>query len=163
MNDKESTKIVIDGELLIKGEVFIGKQCHFEISSGSQLILEDGVNFTGLSTIVCDDKIHFEENCLVSWNTLFMDSDAHTVTDSIGNVNYNKPINIGKNVWIGANCTVLKGTIISDGIVVATDSLVLGKYLSNNSIIGGNVAKLIKSNIDWNINKPKNSIHGVFK
>ena len=36
------------------------------------------------------------------------------------------PISIGKNVWIGANCTILPGTNIEDNIKIAAGSVVKG-------------------------------------
>ena len=53
-------------------------------------------------------------------------------------------IKIGDNVWIGWNCTVLKGVQIGENSVVAAGSVVLrGKY-PNNSLIAGNPAKVVK-------------------
>ena len=53
-------------------------------------------------------------------------------------------IKIGDNVWIGWNCTVLKGVQIGKNSVVAAGSVVLrGKY-PNNSLIAGNPAKVVK-------------------
>lgn len=53
------------------------------------------------------------------------------------------PIHIGKNVWIGANATVLHGVTIGDGAVVAAGA-VATKDVEPNTIVGGVPAKLIK-------------------
>jgi galactoside O-acetyltransferase len=37
---------------------------------------------------------------------------------------YNKPIHIGKNCWLGANVTVLPGVSIGEGSVIGANSLV---------------------------------------
>lgn len=41
------------------------------------------------------------------------------------------PVKIGNNVWIGANCIILRGTEIGDNCVVAAGSVIKGKYGSN--------------------------------
>lgn len=53
------------------------------------------------------------------------------------------PIHIGKNVWIGANATVLAGVRIGDGAVVVAGAVVT-KDVEPNTIVGGVPAKIIK-------------------
>ena len=55
-----------------------------------------------------------------------------------------KGIIIGKDCWIGAKVTILDGTVISDGCIVAAGAVVRG-YIPPYSIIGGIPAKVIKS------------------
>lgn len=56
---------------------------------------------------------------------------------------YPAPIVIGKNVWIGANSTVLAGVTIGDNAVVAAGAVVT-KDVAANTIVGGIPAKMIK-------------------
>ncbi len=46
------------------------------------------------------------------------------------------PISIGKDCWIAANCTILKGAKISDGAVIGAKSLVKGTVESNSISVG---------------------------
>jgi len=57
-----------------------------------------------------------------------------------------KGIVIGKNCWIGAKVTILDGTHIGDGCIVAAGAVVTGSFPSN-SIIGGVPAKIIKQRV----------------
>jgi len=50
---------------------------------------------------------------------------------------------IGNNVFIGAQCTVLPGTIIKDNVVVASNSVVKG-LLESDTVYGGSPARQIK-------------------
>lgn len=54
-----------------------------------------------------------------------------------------KGIIVGKNCWIGAKVTILDGTRIGDGCIVAAGAVVTGVF-PNNVIIGGIPAKIIK-------------------
>ena len=56
------------------------------------------------------------------------------------------PVKIGKNVWIGSDCTILPGVTIGDGAIIGAGSVVT-KSIPKNSIAVGNPAKVIK-NID---------------
>ena len=55
-----------------------------------------------------------------------------------------KGIKIGKNCWIGSKVTILDGVSIGNGSIIAAGSVVT-KSFSENSIIGGVPAKLLKS------------------
>ncbi len=50
---------------------------------------------------------------------------------------------IGSDVWIGANSVITSGVTINDGAVVAAGSVVT-KDVSENTIVGGVPAKIIK-------------------
>lgn len=52
-------------------------------------------------------------------------------------------INIGNDVWIGYNATIMAGVRIGDGAVIATNSTII-KDVEPYSIVGGNPAKEIK-------------------
>ena len=54
-----------------------------------------------------------------------------------------KPVKIGKNVWIGADCTILPGVIIGENSIIGAGSVVT-KNIPNNVIVAGNPAKLIR-------------------
>ena len=50
---------------------------------------------------------------------------------------------IGNNCWIGAKATILDGTKIGDGCIIAAGAVVKGEF-PDNVIIGGVPAKIIK-------------------
>ena len=52
-------------------------------------------------------------------------------------------VKIGNNCWIGAKATILDGTEIGDGCIVAAGAVVKGKF-PDDVIIGGVPAKIIK-------------------
>ncbi len=57
-----------------------------------------------------------------------------------------KGVTIGRDCWIGAKATILDGTVIGDGCIVAAGAVVRG-VIPPNSIIGGVPAKIIKHRV----------------
>lgn len=57
-----------------------------------------------------------------------------------------KGIKIGDDCWIGAKVTILDGTVLGNGCVVAAGAVVRG-IIPPYSIIGGVPAKIIKSRL----------------
>lgn len=55
-----------------------------------------------------------------------------------------RPVNIGKNVWIGSNSTILSGVTIGDNAVIGAGSVVT-KDIPENMIAVGNPARVIRN------------------
>jgi acetyltransferase-like isoleucine patch superfamily enzyme len=159
MDKKAETVIYNAGMLVVRGNtIFIGSGSAIEIEEGATLTLRDGFNITGRATIICRDEIEFGSDTLISWDTLFMDSDAHMLRELNGASNFDNPIRIGNHVWIGSKCTVLPGTRIADHMVVGCNSLAKGVYDQSECVIGGIPAKIIKKDVKWDISKPGKEI-----
>lgn len=75
---------------------------------------------------------------------------------------YNMPVHIGKNCWIGAGAIILPGVTIGDQVVVGAGSVVT-KDLSSNVVAVGNPCRVVREvnehdriyyfknrKIDWN-------------
>lgn len=87
-------------------------------------------------------------NDVIIGNYVSMHSENHNYKDlcvpiRLQGVNH-KGIKIGNNCWIGAKVTILDGTEIGDGCVIAAGAVVTGKFPSN-VVIGGIPAHIIKN------------------
>lgn len=137
-------------------------ECHGDIHVGHGALicvnetgyLKTGFNFaiSGTTRIICSDRISIGDNVQFSWDTLVMDSDAHTILDINGNpIRNHREIKIGNNVWIAANNIMLKGTEIGDNCVVGINSLLNRKYEEDNVVLAGNPARIIKNISGWHL------------
>lgn len=78
---------------------------------------------------------------LCSRNVTIFDSDFHKIVDADGNqLNTPRDIEIGDHVWIGVNTTLLRGSRIGDGAVIAAGSVVGGK-IKPGTMASGNPAR----------------------
>ena len=56
---------------------------------------------------------------------------------------YNMPVHIGRNCWIGANAVILPGITIGDNVVVGAGSVVT-KDLPDNVVAVGNPCRILR-------------------
>lgn len=108
--------------------------------------------------VVSYENVEIGEECQIASSTMISDTDFHPVdpvlrSKQVKGENFpfssvgKKAIKIGNNVWIGWNCTILKGVVIGNDCIVAAGSVVLAGNYPNGSLIAGNPAKVIKSYI----------------
>lgn len=85
------------------------------------------------------------ENTLIAAQCYLIDMDHGMSRDELirNQSNTVSPIKIGKDVWIAANVTILKGSNVGDGAIIGAKGLVKGSILSN-AIAVGNPAKILK-------------------
>lgn len=110
-----------------------GKNTHF----GKDVFLNSGCRFQDQGGITIGDGALIGHNVVLA--TLNHDSNPENRADMIP-----APIVIGKNVWIGANATVLPGVTVGDGAIIAAGAVVR-KDVPTNTVVGGVPAKIIKT------------------
>lgn len=145
------TILKIDGTAEFKGRAKIGLGTKFIIEKEGYFSTGERFSIIGDTIISCVKKITIGDNARISWQNIIMDSDHHPVLDINGNI-INNPteIIIGNNVWIGARCFILKNTIIDDGCIIAANTTVTKNFSGiKHSVIGGNSAKVLKTDIRW--------------
>jgi acetyltransferase-like isoleucine patch superfamily enzyme len=110
--------------------------CGKNISVGKNVFINSGCRFQDQGGITIGDGALIGHNVVLA--TLNHDIDPRKRSTM-----HPAPIVIGKNVWIGANATVVPGVIIGDGAVIAAGAVVT-KDVPANVIVGGVPAKIIK-------------------
>jgi hypothetical protein len=95
------------------------------------------------SQLVCNIGIEIGENTLIGAGCLICDSDMHEIPLGSGKPIAMAPIKIGKRVFIGARCIILKGVTIGDDAVIGAGSVVI-KDVPPACIAAGNPAVIVK-------------------
>lgn len=129
-------------------------RCKFVTGYEGNIVVGDNTMFNGVC-IVSYKKITIGNNCQIASSTMIADTDFHPVDPKYRLLQVkgeffphatvkNEDIRIGDNVWIGWNCTVLKGVEIGDNSIVAAGSVVVSGIYPSNCLIAGNPAKVVK-------------------
>lgn len=95
-------------------------------------------------TLVDDAEIYIGDNCMFGPNVTIT-SAGHPVEPELRRKGYqfNVPVTIGNNVWIGAGAVVLPGVRIGDNSVIGAGSVVT-KDIPANVVAVGNPCRILR-------------------
>ena len=109
--------------------------CGRNITIGKHVFINSGCRFQDQGGITIDDGALIGHNAvLATLNHGLAPEERHDL--------FPAPIHIGKNVWLGANVTVLGGVTIGDNAVVAAGALVT-KDVAPNTVVAGVPARIL--------------------
>lgn len=120
------TQIIVDGELILGCNFYCNADCI--INAGK--------------------KVEFGNDALLGWNVTVIDGDGHAMLHSEQEMPRYEEIFIGNHVWLAANSSVLKGSLIGNDTVVAYGGIVSKRIEQPNVIIGGQ-NKVLRTNSNW--------------
>ncbi len=121
------------------GKLSIGKNVHIGI--GSVLTARNNIQIGDYALIAAYVTIRDQDH----------DFDRDSITLDNGFVT--SPIDIGKNVWIGAKATITKGVKIGDNAVIGANSVVT-KDIAANAVAAGIPAKVLRMQTKVRTDKP---------
>lgn len=110
--------------------------CGKNITIGKNVFINSGCRFQDQGGITLGDGTLIGHNVVLA--TL-----NHGFSPENRSTTHPAPIKTGKNVWIGANATVVPGVTIGDNAIVAAGAVVT-KDVPANTIAGGVPAKVMK-------------------
>jgi acetyltransferase-like isoleucine patch superfamily enzyme len=109
--------------------------------------------------IICEGHVEIGSHCLISWNTVLMDSyrvptsaeDRRRCLQLFARQTARKwtcqaparPVRLENNVWIGFGSCVLPGVTIGEGSVVGARSVV-AEDVPPYTVVAGNPARIIR-------------------
>ncbi|PWG64746.1 galactoside O-acetyltransferase [Bifidobacterium callitrichidarum] len=95
-------------------------------------------------TLVDDGEIFIGDHTMIGPNVTLV-TTGHPIRPDLRErlAQFSEPIHIGRNVWIGANVTVLPGVTIGDNAVIGACSLVT-KDIPANSVAVGSPCRVMR-------------------
>lgn len=140
----------VEGQVIFKGTAVLGAGTKIAVGKEARLQFGHHFQITAKSEIACFKEIMFGDECLISWNVLVIDTDAHAIcNEKQEQINQDSSIIIGNKVWIGCRSLILKGSEISNECIIGAQSVINKKYNKSNCILTGQPAKIIKTGIKW--------------
>ncbi len=150
INIAPKSEFILGEQSIIRGNL----QCQKE---GAKMIIGKRVFIGSKTDIVSTCKVSIGDNVLIAHNCYIMDTDGHSMDPNIRrndipnrwkgykdwSVVKSEEINIGCDVWIGPNVTVLKGVSIGEAAVIAANSVVT-KSIPAFTFAAGVPAKVIR-------------------
>ena len=101
------------------------------------------VNFGGEVLLFANAPIEIGENTIIAYHVIIHTSTHEHNDHPMWTKRIDRPIKIGKHVWIGTGAIILAGVIIGDYAVVAAGSVV-NANVPEGAIVGGNPARILK-------------------
>lgn len=148
---ESSTILLLQADSQIElNRVSIGRGSRIVVRPGARLSIGEGTYLTEDCYVSSGVDIRIGSRCAISWEVQIFDEDGHELEGKSDR----GAIEIGDNVWIGTRATILKGSRIGSGSVVASGAVVSGDFPAR-SLIGGVPAKVIRQNVSWNF-EPSN-------
>lgn len=94
--------------------------------------------------IVDDGPVYIGDDCLIGPGCHIATS-IHPISPRLRRrkLQYNKPVRLGSNVWLGAGAIILPGVTIGDNAIVGAGSVVTHDVPAN-TIVVGNPAKVLR-------------------
>lgn len=136
-------------ELLKKIFADIGENCHVEpplhANWGIHTHLGKNVYVNFNLTLVDDTWVHIGDHVMIGPNVTIA-AGTHPLDPSLRKqaAQFNKPVRIGDNVWLGAQCVVLPGVTIGENSVIGAGSIVT-KDIPANVVAVGNPCRVLRT------------------
>jgi maltose O-acetyltransferase len=108
---------------------------------GSRVVLNDMVHIWGAGGLTVGDDTLVASHVAITTQTHDVDALSHGLLYRETSVA--RPINIGRNVWIGTGAIILPGITIGDGAIVAAGS-VITRDVAEGTLVAGVPAKFVR-------------------
>jgi acetyltransferase-like isoleucine patch superfamily enzyme len=149
---KESN-LVIAHDVKFNNRIFdnyvgLNKRSTIAVVNKAKLTIGHNTGFSNVS-IYCSDEINIGSYCNFGGNCFIWDTDFHEIDYLERRKNLNSssiktsPINIGDDVFIGANCIILKGVRIGSRSIIGAGSVV-SRSIPQDEIWAGNPIRFIR-------------------
>ena len=157
-----------DGEITFDGPCAFDYNYVIRITNNGKLKIGKNVVFGNDVKICCENSIRIGDFCRIAYCSTFMDTNFHYTINTNNGIIYRKEgsIVVENYNWIGNTSTLMKGTKIPTGCIIASKSYLNKDFIKisegkNCLIIGGAPAAIIKDHntrifsfdIEYKLNK----------
>lgn len=113
-------------------------------TAGRNLFLGDNVFINGNVTFIDAAPIEIGDHTMIAPGCV-LTTVGHPISakERRNFTSHAAPIKIGRDVWIGANCTIFPGVTIGDNVVIGANSVV-NKDVPSNRVVAGAPVRLIR-------------------
>ena len=148
-NATRPTELDKRSEMLKEMLAEVGENCYIEPPfhsnwGGKHVHLGKNVYFNFNATLVDDTHIYIGDYTMLGPNVVIATA-GHPILPELREkaLQYNLPVHIGKNCWLGAGVIVLPGVTIGDNTVIGAGSVVT-KDIPSNVVAVGNPCKVLR-------------------
>ena len=137
-------------KLRVLGDFIIGPDVLIIVSSGAELVIggrrnSSGSGITGSTRILVKESIEIGADSIIAWNVFVTDCDWHSIE---GRVHTCQTI-IGDHVWLAHSTSVLKGSKIGHGCILASHGVCSMRTYPDHTLIGGIPASILREDVKW--------------
>jgi len=140
-------RLIIGEESYLTGVHFYFEDhdCRIHIDAG--VIIYAGAE---ISAAEPGRRVTIGKKCLLATGVDIRTTDSHAIVhmDSKAIINPGADVIIEDHVWLGKNCTVLKGVWVGSESIIGIGSVVT-RNIPGNCVAAGIPAKVIKENVTW--------------
>lgn len=126
-----------------------GENCYIQIPfyanwSGHHIHMGNNVYANFNFTVVDDGEVYIGDYVMIGPNVTIATA-GHPVQPELRRkgIQYNLPVRIGNNVWLGAGAVILPGVTIGDNAVIGAGSVVT-KDIPANTVAVGNPCRVLR-------------------
>lgn len=109
----------------------------------NNVTIGESVSFGGNVVLFCNAPIAIGSHTMVGMQAMLHTSTHDYNKHPMWKVRIDRPISIGKHVWLGARCIILPGVKVGDFSVVGAGSVVTS-HVPNGAVVAGNPAKILR-------------------
>jgi len=136
--------------LQIHGDFTLGGGSRVIVSQGASLVVggrkeESGSGITERCLIMARKRVVIGADSIIAWGCYITDCDWHELA---GSSNTEETL-IGEHVWVAPNCSILKGSRIGNGCIVATGSVTHKATFPESCLVGGIPARVLATDRKW--------------
>jgi acetyltransferase-like isoleucine patch superfamily enzyme len=117
-------RVARGGRLEIHDEAYVDEGVVLQVASGAHLVIGNGCFLGHHCTVAAEEQVMLGEGSFLGELVSIRDHDHVVGAPPRTSGVVTTPVVIGRDVWIGAKATVLRGVTVGDGAVIAAHALV---------------------------------------